>query len=230
MAWIRLRQPYWRQIKHLPEGRLEARAGVRLKQICGTACRQGLSGFEYFEGIPGSLGGALRMNAGAMEGWIFERVERVSLLTWEGQERTVAAANIATSYRNCLDIAQAIAVSAVLRSAHPMQPERIRQIMAGYASRRQASQPHGASVGCIFKKPQGNPAGQLIEELGLKGLRRGGAEVSPLHGNFIINRGGASSTDIIGLIQAILRKVRACRGIDLEPEVLILGRSWGAMT
>ena len=223
---IRLKQPYWKQIEVLPDERIRARSGARLKQICGEACRHGLAGFEFLEGIPGSLGGALRMNAGAMDRWIFERVESVQLLTWEGEKKTIPAEELEVSYRNCPDIARAIALGAVLRASCQEQSEHIRQVIADYASKRRSSQPNSPSAGCIFKNPKDISAGLLIEELGLKGLRQGDAEVSSVHGNFIINRGAATSADILALIQAIRHEAKVRRNIDLEPEALLLGQLW----
>ena len=226
---ICLRRPYWKHIKQLDDGRVRVRAGVRLKQICENTCRRGLAGFEFLEGIPGSLGGALRMNAGAMGKWIFERVESVRLLTWEGELKTIQADKLQISYRDCPDIARAIAISAVLRPASQAQRQTIQQTTANYADRRRVSQPHHPSAGCIFKNPKNIPAGLLIEQLGLKGLRRGAAEVSTIHGNFIINRGGASSADVLSLIQEIREKAKAQCNIDLEPEALLLGQSWSTL-
>ena len=226
---IRLVKDYWRQIRPLGKGRIWVGAGARLKRLCGEACRLGLSGFEFLEGIPGSLGGALRMNAGAMGGWIFETVEEVHLVTSDGEIKKLPPEAFQVGYRECRGLEDCVAFGAILNSPAPAASEDIRRKIADFAKKRKSSQPRESNAGCIFKNPVGSAAGGLIDELGLKGRQVGNAQVSTVHGNFIINRGGATSGDIITLITQIRSEVKKRRGVELQPEVIILGKNWDNM-
>ena len=223
---IRLSKPFWREIRILDGDKIWVGAGVRLKEICGTAARAGLSGFEFLEGIPGSVGGALRMNAGAMGGWMFDIVDRVRLMDASGRITDRPRRFFHFGYRKVEEISEGVALGAVLRSPEAMESDAIRQQIDTYATTRKASQPREPSAGCIFKNPEGAYAGQLIEASGLKGRRIGGAEVSERHGNFIVNRGTATAGDVIELVRSVRAEVKAHSGHELEPEVLLLGGSW----
>lgn len=201
--------------------RLHCGAGARLKAVAGLARREGLAGFEFLEGIPGSIGGALRMNAGAHGSWLFEITETVRFVEPSGLVRELPAAALQARYRSCDFLAGRVAVAATLKG-EPALPETIRERMEANARHRRATQPREPSAGCIFKNPAALPAGRLIEELGLKGAANGRARVSELHGNFIVNTGGASARDVLGLIDRV-RSQAAARGIALETEVEIIG-------
>ena len=203
--------------------RLLCGAGARLKTVAVEARRNGLAGLEFLEGIPGSVGGALRMNAGAMGGTIFDVVECIRLMGSNGvvQERTVG--ELAIGYRSCGTLKEHVALSAVLRG-QPGSREAIGQRMNEYSRKRWQSQPAAPSAGCVFRNPASIPAGKLIEELGLKGTRLGGAVVSAKHGNFIVNDGRATARDVLGLIEIIRQRAQAARGIKLETEVEIVGQ------
>lgn len=223
---IRFSAPAWRRVESLGQGRIWAAAGGRLKEICGFAAKNGLAGFEFLEGIPGTVGGALRMNAGAMGSWMFDLVERVQLIDEFGQYQDLPKAAFHFGYRKVEEISRGIALGAVLRSADSGTESSIRGCIDSYSTSRKESQPRGASAGCIFKNPEGNYAGKLIAELGIKGMRVGAAEVSEVHGNFIVNHGGASAADVVELVRRIRAKVKADSGYILEPEVLLVGQSW----
>jgi UDP-N-acetylenolpyruvoylglucosamine reductase len=223
---VRFGAGVWREIRELPGGRLWAAAGARLKQICARAAAAELSGFEFLEGIPGALGGALRMNAGAMGSWAFDLVERVHLIDDGGRLRDLPRSAFHFGYRQVEEISRGIALGAVLKSPGTEAVGSIRERMDTYSTLRKASQPRQPSAGCIFKNPEGGHAGKLIDETGLKGLRVGGAEVSPLHANFIVNRGGATAGDVLELIGAVRERVAARTGVVLEPEVLLVGADW----
>lgn len=223
---IRLNHPHWREVRKLPDGSVVAGAGARLKEICGFASKEGLGGFEFLEGIPASLGGALRMNAGAMGGWMFDVVESVTWVSTEGEVQCFQKDAFDVSYRQCKQLLDGVAISALLKPLSKEDSEVIQQTMQTYAASRKASQPREPSAGCIFKNAKESPAGKLVDELGLKGLSRGKAGVSSVHGNFIINRGGATSKDVLGLAREVHDRVRRQTGIVLEPEVLLLGESW----
>ena len=216
----------WQKCEAQPDGRVWAGAGLRLKNLCGLASKLGWQGFEFLEGIPGSVGGALRMNAGAMGGWTFDVVEEVHLMTRQGEVRVMRKADMHVDYRHCGELEEGIALGAYLRPAAQAAGGDIRRQIEVYQKKRVESQPREPSAGCIFKNPTGTSAGRLIDELGLKGERVGDAEVSAVHANFIVNRGHATSADIIGLVRKIRAQVKSARGIDLEPEVLLYGQEW----
>jgi len=223
---IRFSSAGWRRTEVLSDGRIWSAAGVRLKEICGHAAKAGLAGFEFLEGIPGALGGALRMNAGAMGNWMFDVVERVQFLDQAGQLQDLPKDAFHFGYREVEEISRGIALGAVLKSAEIEGEASIRERMDSYSSSRKASQPRDPSAGCIFKNPEGNFAGKLIDTYGVKGMRVGAAEVSDVHGNFIVNRGGASAADVIELVRQVRAVIWAKSGYVLEPEVLLLGQSW----
>lgn len=223
---ISLAHEAWAAFEPRGDGRVWAGAGLRLKNLCGLATKAGLTGFEFLEGIPGSVGGALRMNAGAMGGWMFDVVEEVRLMTMAGEVRTLAKAAMHVDYRHCAELHDAIALGALLRPAAHADEQAIRRQMDAYARKRHESQPREPSAGCVFKNPPGTSAGRLIDECGLKGERVGDAEVSSVHANFIVNRGRASGADVIALVRRVRARVRELRGIDLEPEVLLYGGDW----
>lgn len=223
---IRFSAGNWRRVESLGGGRIWAGAGGRLKEICGFAAKHGLGGFEFLEGIPGAVGGALRMNAGAMGSRMFDLVERVQFIDESGRYRDLPKEHFHFGYRKVEEISRGIALGAVLRSADAVSESAIRGRIDSYSTSRKESQPRGASAGCIFKNPEGNYAGKLIDELGIKGMRVGAAEVSAVHGNFIVNHGGASAADVLELVRQIRAKVKAESGYILEPEVLLVGRTW----
>ncbi len=216
----------WATFEPRTEGRVWAGAGLRLKNLCGLAAKAGLTGFEFLEGIPGNIGGALRMNAGAMGGWMFDVVEAVQLITLTGEVRMVPRAEMHVGYRHCAELHSAIALGALLRPATHADTEAVNRQIDVYKKKRLESQPRDPSAGCIFKNPAGNSAGRLIDQSGLKGERVGDAEVSTVHANFIVNRGAATSADLIALVRHIRARVHAAHGIDLEPEVLLYGKNW----
>ncbi|QYY35775.1 UDP-N-acetylmuramate dehydrogenase [Ruficoccus sp. ZRK36] len=220
------KQAAWQRLELDGEERILAGAGVRLKQLCSFAAKHGLGGFEFLEGIPGTVGGSLRMNAGAMGGWIFDVVEEVIFVDAAGTVQVWPRERFHFGYRKCCEIADGLALGAVFSSQKTEPDTAIRARMDSYASTRKESQPREPSAGCIFKNPEGGHAGKIIDELGLKGLREGAAEVSSVHANFIINTGGATSADVVGLIRRIRETARRERGVELEPEVLLAGQKW----
>jgi UDP-N-acetylmuramate--L-alanine ligase/UDP-N-acetylenolpyruvoylglucosamine reductase len=221
-----LAHPAWQTCELRPDGCVWAGAGLRLQALCGFARGAGLAGFEFLEGIPGSVGGALRMNAGAMGGWIFDVVEEVRLVTLAGDVRTLRTSAMGTGYRECRELLEAIALGALFKPAALAGSEVVSRQLDVYRQRRHEAQPREPSAGCVFKNPPGTSAGKLIDELGLKGERVGDAEVSAVHANFIINRGQATSADIIALMRRVRERVRQAHAITLEPEVLLYGREW----
>ena len=202
--------------------RLRCGAGARLKDVAHAARRNGIGGLEFFEGIPGSVGGALRMNAGAMGASTFELVETLWFMDHEGLVHTRSVSEVPFQYRCCPMLKEHIALGAVFRGV-AAAPEEIQVKMEACSQKRWTSQPKQSSAGCMFKNPAEIPAGKLIDELGLKGLRVGGAMVSDVHSNFIVNDGEATSQDVIDLIELVRSRVKELRGIDLHTEVEIIG-------
>jgi UDP-N-acetylenolpyruvoylglucosamine reductase len=203
---------------------VHAGAGARLKKIASSARNAGLGGFEWMEGIPGNLGGALRMNAGAMGTQTFDQVVSVRLLDGNGELREKQRSEIEHHYRHVPELDQHFAVSAVLRGHHADRSEIDEKLEASHAKRRK-SQPIGASAGCIFKNPGAKPAGMLIDELGLKGKPHGSVIVSEVHGNFILNQGGAKAAEVLDLVAKIKQTALQEQGIVLETEVQIIGET-----
>lgn len=202
--------------------RLIVGVGARLKKIASAARSAGLGGLEWMEGVPGNLGGGLRMNAGAMGAEMFDHVVSVRFIARDGSIREKPLAEIVHRYRSVPEFEDCYIVSAVLEGkSAPVQ-----QIDAGLeASRikRRTTQPIGASAGCIFKNPELCGAGKLVDDLGLKGTRVGKAVVSHVHGNFIINEGGATAREVLDLIAKIREKALEKRGVNLELEVKVIG-------
>ncbi|MFV1993849.1 MAG: UDP-N-acetylmuramate--L-alanine ligase [Verrucomicrobiales bacterium] len=202
--------------------RITAGVGARFKKLTSAARAGGLGGFEWMEGIPGNVGGGLRMNAGAMGCATFDHLVSVRCVDPEGRISEKAAADFESHYRNVPELRDKYAVSAVFTGI-PASAEEIEARINDSRSKRQSSQPVAASAGCIFKNPEGCSAGMIVEELGLKNARVGAARVSEVHGNFIVNDGGASAREMLSLIGNIVAKAKVERDIDLETEVQIVG-------
>ncbi len=202
--------------------RLRCGAGAKLKQVSVEAKRAGLSGVEILEGIPGSVGGALRMNAGAMGGATFDAIETIRVMDQAGEARDLAASVVEVEYRSCALLKNHIALGAVFKCRVATSDE-IDRRMKAFSQKRWDSQPAAPSAGCCFKNPAEIPAGKLIDELGLKGTRVGGAMVSHEHGNFIVNDGSATARDVLELIAVLKSRAQTERGIELHTEVEIVG-------
>src|SRR5947208_4378979 len=196
--------------------------GAKLKQIAYAGKAAGLGGLEWMEGIPGAVGGGLRMNAGAMGAQTFEKVVRVRYLDAKGEAHTKTRDELEVHYRNFPLLENNFAVSAVFRGEPAPLEEIVRKLQESQEKRR-TSQPAAKSAGCIFKNPDSCPVGKLVDELGLKNCRVGKARVSEVHSNFIVNDGGATAAEMLELIEKIKSVARAKRGIELETEVQIVG-------
>ena len=218
---ISLAHPFFSRIEIKGE-RLHCGAGAKLKNVAVEAKRNGLAGLEFLEGIPGSVGGALRMNAGAMGGATFDVVESVRLMDYAGSASDAMPGELTVEYRSCVTLKSHIALSAVFKG-RPDSRESIEQRMIAFSKKRWTTQPAAPSAGCMFKNPAAVPAGKVIDELGLKGVRVGGAFVSAEHGNFLVNDGTATARDVLQLIEKLQQHVKAERGIELHTEVEIIG-------
>ena len=202
---------------------ITAGVAVGLKRLCGAAAREGIGGFEWMEGIPGAVGGGLRMNAGAMGIETFDQVLRVRVVDAAGEMREILPAAMDIRYRDVGMLKENYAVSATFRG-HPSTPDQIEKLLDASTGKRKASQPVAASAGCIFKNPSKDwPAGKLVDSLGLKNSHVGAARVSEMHGNFIVNDGGASAADILALIERIKHAAWEQRQIRMETEVQVVG-------
>lgn len=203
-------------------GEITAGAGVRLKKLASVAGGSGIGGFEWMEGIPGNVGGALRMNAGAMGSETFDQVVRVTFLDEDGVIRTREREEIVTQYRNVPELRRNFALQAVFKGKNDTA-ENIKARWDESREKRKTSQPIAASAGCTFKNPEYIAAGRLIDTLGLKGSTCGHAAVSEVHGNFVVNQGGATALEILTLIEFIQDKAKEERSVELETEIKILG-------
>ena len=214
---ISLCEPYFKKA-HMANGYAEVGAGVYLGSLINWAKESGLGGLEPLAGIPATLGGALVMNAGGLG----DIVEEVTVLDGEGNEMRLAKNEINFGYRNS-SLDNFIVLAAKLKLVKRGRDE-IERLRAHYLEKKRESQDLSSpSAGCVFKNPKdGLSAGNLIESCGLKGLRVGGAEVSGIHANFIINKGSATCKDVLALINCITYEVERKCGIALELEVRVV--------
>ena len=204
-------------------GCIVAGAGVMLSAVVQEAFKRSFAGLEFAVGTPGTIGGALRMNAGSRSEWIGSRVLTVtSLIPGEGLVRR-RGQEISWDYRRSSFAENEILLECEL-FVEPADPFYIRGKMEANLTTRKKQQPiNEASCGSVFKNPEGLSAGALIEQLGLKGRRIGGACISEMHANFIVNTGQASARDVLGLMELVQAKVNETHGIQLTPEVRFLG-------
>jgi UDP-N-acetylmuramate dehydrogenase len=208
-------------------GLVEAQAGEPIPTLARKAARAGLSGLEWAVGIPGTVGGAAVMNAGAQGGCTADWLQEVTVLDPNGGDGpfVMQASELEFAYRHSrLQREQLLVLSARFRLSSGHDPAEISRRTSANLSSRTSSQPYQQpSCGSVFRNPEPRKAGQLIEQLGLKGLALGGAMVSPIHANFIVNTGGASAHDIDQLIQLVQQRVFSAHGIELHTEVKRLG-------
>ena len=203
---------------------LTAGAGVRLAALCKAALKHGLSGLEFAYGIPGTVGGAVYMNAGAYGGEMKDVLESVTFLDSDLAERTLPAAELALGYRTSLfeQHPDWCILSATVR-LQPGDSAAILAEMQDYLQRRKDKQPlEWPSAGSTFKRPQGAFAGKLIEDCGLRGFTVGGAQISEKHCGFVINRGGATCADVVELTEQVKQIVKQKTGFVLEREIRVV--------
>ena len=202
---------------------LRVLAGTLLSKAAQFAASQELAGMEALRGIPGTLGGAVTMNAGAYGTEMKDVLHSVDVLTPEGELQTLTLAELELGYRHSVIPERGYIVVAATLALRKGDPAEIQARMADFQNRRKEKQPlDKASAGSTFKRPEGYFAGTLIEQTGLKGLTVGGAQVSTKHAGFVINVGGATSADVEELIRQVQQAVYAAHGVHLEPEVRIV--------
>ena len=199
-------------------------SGISLAMASKKAASLSLSGLEFAVGIPGTIGGAVYMNAGAYDGEMAKVVRSVRVMDREGKISELKASELAFAYRHTALQNSGWIVISVTVALQPGEAESIAAKMADFSQRRISKQPlELPSAGSMFKRPPGYFAGTLIEQTGLKGYTVGGAQVSQKHAGFVVNVGGATAKDVLQLISDVQSKVFAAHGVRLEPEVLVLG-------
>jgi len=215
----------WRGVEVIDDAIVEVRAGESIAALAWQMARRGWSGLEWAVGVPGSVGGAVVMNAGAHGAQMSDSLESIEVLTETGERRRVPAAELQFAYRSSrLQQTSWLVLSARLRLLSGHDPTALIARLEEYNAYRHRTQPSGIpNCGSVFRNPPGHKAGWLIEQTGLKGLRIGGAEVAEKHANFILNRGGASARDILALMDRVRQRVRERWDVWLEPEVRLLG-------
>ena len=201
-----------------------AGAGALLSKIAAEALKHSLTGFEFAAGIPGTLGGALVMNAGAYGGELKDVLISVKVLTMEGKIEELSAAELDLSYRHSCILEKGYIVLEAIIELQPSEEEAIREMMADFKNRRIEKQPlEYPSAGSTFKRPEGHFAGKLIQDAELRGYTVGGAQVSEKHFGFVINKGGATAADVCKLIADVKEKVYEQFQVEMEPEVKMIG-------
>mgnify|MGYP000852931711 CR=1 FL=1 len=204
--------------------RIRAKAGSMLVSISQAAREAGLSGMEFASGIPGTLGGGVRMNAGAYGGEMKDVLTEVTVLTPEGTFLTLPVAELDLSYRHSIIPERGYLVVSAVLELHPGKAEEIRAVMEDLKEKRVSKQPlEYPSAGSTFKRPEGYFAGKLIQDAGLRGFQVGGAQVSEKHCGFVINRDHATSADICNLMNQVSEIVFEKFGVRLEAEVKKIG-------
>ncbi|MBE5882029.1 MAG: UDP-N-acetylmuramate dehydrogenase [Lachnospiraceae bacterium] len=204
--------------------RMIAQAGASLPYVATLAANHGLSGLEFAAGIPGTIGGAVVMNAGAYDGEMKQVVKSVTVLNRQGEEMELDNATMEFGYRTSIIKNRPFLVQEVVFELCPGDKEEIMKKGAEFNRRRREKQPlEYPSAGSTFKRPEGHFAGKLIMDAGLRGYRIGGAQVSEKHCGFVINVGNATASDIYDLMDEVSEKVKEQFGVALEPEVVRLG-------
>jgi len=206
-------------------GYITASAGVKLAKLANAACEAGLQGLEFAQAIPGSVGGAIYMNAGAYDHDIAEVCAEVTIYKNDKIEK-IEGKNMGFDYRTSrVQHEGGIILEAKFRLLSG-ETEKIRETISQLNAKRREKQPFEPSAGSTFKRPTGHFAGKLIQDAGLRGYSVGGAQVSEKHAGFIINKGNATADDVCKLMEHVRNKVYELNGVWLEPEVKIIGRSY----
>ena len=204
--------------------RLVACAGAELRNVSKFAAQNGLTGMEFAVGIPGSIGGAIFMNAGAYDGEMKNAVASVKAVNRNGELIEFNGTSLQLGYRHSIFQENGCAICEVELILQRGNVDDIKRKMEDLTARRESRQPLDMpSAGSTFKRPKGHFAGTLIDKAGLKGLRVGGAMVSEKHAGFVVNTGNATAADVLNLIEEVKRRVNEAHGVTLSPEVRIIG-------
>ena len=211
------------QAQRLEDGTITAQCGMTMARLATIAMEHGYTGLEFAHGIPGTVGGGVYMNAGAYGGEMQQVVTNVTAMDRKGHVLELPAEELRLSYRHSRFMEEDLVILSATVRLQKGEREEIRAKMAELMTRRRTSQPlEYPSAGSTFKRPVGGYAAALIEASGLKGFRVGDAQVSEKHAGFVVNRGRATSHDVLELMKQVQEKVQADSGICLEPEVRIL--------
>jgi len=203
---------------------IQAKAGALLSKVAAEALEAGLTGMEFASGIPGTIGGAAFMNAGAYGGEMKDIIKSVKVLDTQGEVRVLPKEELKMGYRTSIVKEKGYTVLSVELELAKGNQEEIRNTMEDLKERRTSKQPlEMPSAGSTFKRPEGYFAGKLIMDSGLRGFSVGGAQVSEKHCGFVVNKGGATAMDVLNLIREVQRRVKEQFGVDLETEVRFLG-------
>lgn len=210
------------EVKLIDDTTIFAEAGASLMKVCRFALENGLSGLEFAYGIPGSCGGGAFMNAGAYGGELSDVMFRCDHIDKDGNKGSLEGDDLKLAYRHSAYYENGCVITGAYFKMQKADKEEIKAKMNDYMSRRRDKQPlEYPSAGSTFKRPEGNFAGALIEQCGLKGASVGGAEISTKHAGFVINKGGATCKDVLDLCKKVADTVKAEKGIDLEMEVRV---------
>ncbi|MCX8030241.1 MAG: UDP-N-acetylmuramate dehydrogenase [Thermodesulfovibrionales bacterium] len=207
------------------EGQLEAQSGCSLTKLINTAAKFGFSGMEGLVGIPGSLGGAIAGNAGSFSYEIANVIDSITILTADGINKTLKKKDLYFQYRRSSLSPDSLILRATLSFTVEDSYAVKKRISEFYKEKRQKQPLDKHSAGCVFKNPKDSYAGKLIEEAGCKGMRVGGVEVSSLHANYFINANNGTSEDFLSLMEITQKRVSDFFGIELEPEIKIIGKN-----
>lgn len=203
---------------------IQAKAGALLSKVAAEALEAGLTGMEFASGIPGTIGGAAFMNAGAYGGEMKDIIKSVKVLDTQGEVRILPKEELKMGYRTSIVKEKGYTILSVELELSKGNREEIRNTMEDLKERRTSKQPlEMPSAGSTFKRPEGYFAGKLIMDSGLRGFSVGGAQVSEKHCGFVVNKGGATAMDVLNLIREVQRRVKEQFGVDLETEVRFLG-------
>ncbi len=220
--------PGFQSWERVGETKIQARAALSGAALMKAAVDLGLAGLECLASIPCTLGGALFMNAGSFGRELGQVVRRIDYLDPAGRTSHLAKEDLRYAYRRLEGLPPGAVILGALLELEPEAPESIKARIDEALKQRSARQPKGLrSAGSVFKNPPGQAAGRLIDEAGLKGRRLGGAQVSEVHANFIVNTGGATYHDVAGLMEMIVEEVRRRHGLTLEPELKLVGPGSG---
>ncbi len=212
-----------KDIEFLDDMKVVAGSGVRLTDLLRECAEKGLGGLEFAVGIPGVLGGAVAMNAGCYGREMKDVVEGVEIIDKKGKKGFLSNAELGFSYRKS-KLPEGVVVVRVHLALKAREVEEINEEIKGLRIKRKEGAPVvKPNAGSIFKNPEGDSAGRLIDEAGLKGLSAGDAEISPKHANYIINKGNAKAADVLSLMATIRDKVYSETGVMLEPEIKVIG-------
>lgn len=211
------------KVERIGDTGIRAQAGVSLSALAAFAAREGLSGLEFAGGIPGTLGGAVTMNAGAYGGEMKDVIVSVKVMDEEGAVKVLSCGELELGYRTSIVQKKQLVVLEAEFLLNPGTTEEIQNTMKELNAKRREKQPlEYPSAGSTFKRPEGYFAGKLIEDAGLRGYRVGDAQVSEKHCGFVVNRGKATCAEVLQLIEEVQKKVKEQFGVQLEPEVRII--------